>query len=187
MGILNNGVSGGVAVASQYTGVSLSLLGDYAYILPSNAAPTPGPDTAGYLTVSGAYGAGAVLAFEKCVSPQDWAAANWTPLFGVLYRTTGLPLPNAGNTSPMTVSQPMDFVLSSVQGFYALRARLATAPASGAPVLSGTTFPIVSGNVNPAVLAAYAGFQTYMAAMVLAQNDQSANVTDYLAAVGGSW
>lgn len=185
MGILNTGVSGGVAVSAQNTGVTLSLLNDYAYLFPSNAAPTPGPDTQGLMTVVGTYGAGAVLSFEKCVSPQDFTAANWTPLYGVLTRSNGVNLANAGYTMTMLPNQSMDFGLSAVLGVYAIRCRLSTAPASGTLIVSGSTFAAVAGQVNPAVLAAYQQFGVLMAAMVLAMSDQQS--TDYLGAVGGSF
>lgn len=185
MGILNTGVSGGVAVTSQNTGVSLSLLNDYGYILPSNAAPTPGPDTQGLVTVSGTYGVGALLSFEKCLTPADFTAGNWTPLYGVLLRSNGSGLASGGYTIALAVNQSLDLAIPAVQGLYAIRIRLSTAPASGAVIVSGTTFPAAAGAENPAVLAAYQQLTTYAAALALALSDM--NGTDYLAGVGGSF
>src|ERR1700720_547371 len=118
MPILTNGVSGGVAVTGQNTGVALQILNDYGYIIISNAAPGQGPDTQGVLTISGTYSTGGQITFEKGISPRDFTANNWTALMGVISRVTGATI--AGNTFPLGATQSNDFSLPNVQGLYAL-------------------------------------------------------------------
>lgn len=188
MGVLSTGVSGGVAVTGQYTGVPLILVNDYGYIIPATSAPTQGPDTQGVLTVvpgASSYTTGAVVAFEKCVSISDFNANNWTPLFGVLLRSTGIGILNGGYTNTMTPAQSMDFALPNVQGLYAVRLRLVTAPGSGSLVVSGQTYPASTGVLNPAVAAYYQQVTLGMAGFLLWASNQ--DNTDYLSAVGGSY
>jgi hypothetical protein len=173
------GVSGGAAVSGMVNGVALQLAGDYAYLLPSNAAPTPGPDTQGTIVASpgllGGYGANAQLAFEKVMSFSDFQNSNWTAIQGWIPLNTGLPL--ATNLYTLTVSQTLNLTVPLVQGFYALRVRLAIAPTSGYVVISGSSFP-APGIFTAAEQAMLQNLTLLSTANVLAQCDQTSQ--DYI-------
>ena len=172
--IMNSGVSGGVPVVNQNTGVLLQQVNDYAVIFPSNNAPTPGPDTQGTIVLSpalsGGYGAGGVVAFEEALTPASYLANNWLPVQGWIPfgGTSAL----TGNTYTLAANQTLNLTVPQVQGFYALRVRLVTLPASGIIVASGTTFP-ASNVFSPAELAAIANLTFLSTANVLAQCDQT--------------
>lgn len=186
MPLLLNGVSGGVPVSNQVNGVAMTLLNDYGYILPSNNAPTQGPDTQGVLTLSaglaGGYLGSPVVAFEKCIGPGDFANNNWTALLGLIPRTTSTQI--GGNTFTLAANQSIDFTVPSVQGFYAIRTRLLTLPLSGSVVVSGSTFAAVAGALNPSEQALFNQFNQLQFAQCLAECDSAS--ADYLAMATGS-
>lgn len=179
--MLTSGVSGGVAVSNQFTGVSLTLLNDYAQIIISNAAPSPGPDTQGIITVSGTYPA-TIIAIQKVLSGADFTAGNWTNLQGVIPRTTGIQDPDG--FFQLTANQQVDFTLPSVQGLYAVRLIAVQAPTGGAILVVGNTFP-GTGGVNPAQLAALQGILSQLTAQTLALSDLGG--ADYLSLIGGTY
>ena len=186
MPILTAGVSGGVAVTNQPNGVSLSLVNDYGFVIISNAAPQQGPDTQGVLTISpglaGGYTGSPVVAFEKVISSQDFTANNWTALLGVVPRTGSTQL--ASNTFTLAANQSVDFTLPSVQGFYAVRARLAVIPTSGILVVSGSTFAGVAGALNPAEQALLNQLNFLQFAETIASCDQTSS--DYMQMAQGA-
>jgi hypothetical protein len=179
-------------------GVSLSSINDYAFIILSNAAPTPGPDSQGVLTAAGNFTGVPQLTFEKVISPFDFQAAsaaqgnnallfgfggNWTSMLGVVPRNTGTTL--SGATVTLTAGSSIDFTLPQIQGFYAVRARLSVAPTPGTSVLvTGNTFPVLNATSNPAEIAALQQLTTQLLAFNLWASDQ-AN-TDYLAGATGA-
>lgn len=183
MPLLNTGVSAGVPVANQATGVSLSAVNDYAYILISNAAPTPGPDSQGVLTCAGPFTGNPQIALEKVISPADFNAGNWTALQGAVPRTTGVIL--SGNTFTLIQGTSIDFTLPSVQGFYAVRVRLNTLPTGNSVLVTGSTFAVLNAVSNPSEIALLQQLNLNMLAVALALSDM--NGTNYLEAVGGSF
>ena len=172
--VVNSGLSGGAFVSGLPNGVPLTLAGDYAVIFPSNAAPTPGPDTQGTLVASpgllGGDGAGALLAFEKVMTSADFVNNNWTAIQGWIPLNSGLPL--AANLYSPTPSQTLNLTVPLVQGFYALRIRLVAAPVSGSVVISGATFP-ATGTFTAAEQAMLQNLTYLSTANVLAQCDQT--------------
>lgn len=181
MGSLNSGVSNGVPVNSQATGVQLLVAGDYAQIIISNAAPTEGPDNQGLVTVSGTYPP-QTIAIQKVLTPSDFAAGNWTNLLGIIPRNTGLP--DADGFLQLTANQTLDITLPSIQGMYAVRVFMPTSLASGEITVVGITFP-ATGQFSAAQLAALQGISQQLLAHTLALSDM--NGTDYLSAIGGSF
>lgn len=190
MALITSGQSGGVLVSALTAGVTLTLVNDYAQILPSNAAPTQGPDAAGIIAIAPSpnYGGGGVLTFEQVIPPVGIPAlptASWQPLFGVVTTSNGQTLGVNVNTFALAPSQSVSFTLVSVQPYYAIRVRLSTAPSSGVILVTGQTFGLATGAINPAVSAFYAQDLQLLQALVLALSDL--NSTDYLSAVGGSF
>jgi hypothetical protein len=189
---ISSGVSGGIAYPQGTfpTGVPLSLAGDYAVAIVSSAAPAapgpgPGPDTSGVFVVSSGLAGGwtgqVTVAFQKVISVNDFNASNWTPLYGMIPRNNGQAL--ISSTYTISSGGAMDFTAPTVQGFYAVRVLITVAPVTGQIVVSGQTYAVPTGALQPAEAALLTQVTALNQAQLLALCDMLGN-TEYADAYG---
>ena len=180
MGLCTSGVSGGLSVAMQLAGVSLSQAGDYAVIQINNGATPGGPDTTGLIATSGAF-AGANVSVQFVGTLQAYQAGNWQLLNSATRADT-----HAQLNGPLALQDSTALQLNpgTVQGLYAIRVYL-NAITSGSVLVSGSTFPGSPVGLEAAILAQAQANGVYLEAIALGLSNQ--NDTDLMTSVGGSF
>jgi hypothetical protein len=175
MAIFASGVEGGAEVSGQTDGINLSVAGDYALLLVSNAVPPGGPDSSALVTLSG-------TAVDASVTiNKAWTSAlSFTPLSNVTDSN------GASVGSPYAVpTGDVDLNLNGIAGMYAIQIILNATPTSGYVNVQGASSPGSVTATEASILSQTVENSLLTKALVLALSDQ--NSTDYLAAVGGTW
>lgn len=170
-----SGVSGGVAVTGQTSGVTLSAVGDYAVLYVSNASPPGGPDVSVALTLSGSP-VGANVTFTK----KYVAAGTATNLTGITVNGTEV-------SSPYLVpGVDTDLSISGITGLYSITVTL-NSITSGDVLVQGQSSPGSATGLDAAILAQVTVQTETMQAMLLALQDMigtSSYQPNYLDAAG---